>query len=224
MEIKRLKGTAWIAHENGVGVLIDGGLKARSGMIRKKIDALKIDLRYILMTHTHYDHMGCVEAVRKATGAKVVVGAGEAECLRQGYTSVPRGTNAIFRMIGNAGHDVDSKHIEHYAPVTRDIIEIGEQLTIPFGETGIIAVPLGGHSAGSVGYIIGEHIFVGDVVFGIAHIIYPWFADFEEDIEAAWGRILGSGAKYIYPGHGRRLRMDYLRKKSDKRYAIKRSG
>ena len=218
MVIKRLKGTAWIAHEKGKGVLIDGGLKVQSHIIIRKLDKLGIDLQFILMTHTHYDHMGCVEAVRKATGAKVVVGEGEADCLRRGNTSVPRGTNAFFRMIGNAGHDVDPGHIEHYTPVAQDIIEIGEAQTFEFGDGQITALPLGAHSVGSVGYVIGEHIFVGDVVFGIAHIIYPWFADFEEDIEAAWQAILGSGAKYIYPGHGRRLRMEYLQRKFEKRY------
>ncbi len=79
------------------------------------------------MTHTHYDHTGCSEQIRKATGAKVVVGAAEAEFLRQGHTGVPRGTNAFFRMIGNAEHDIEVKALEYYTPVTRDIIEVDEQ-------------------------------------------------------------------------------------------------
>jgi len=218
MVIKRLKGTAWVAYENGRGVLVDAGLSAQSKLLKRKLEKLGIDLQYILMTHTHYDHTGAVEQVRAATGAKVVVGAAEAECLKEGHTDVPRGTNAFFRMIGNAGHDVDPKHIEHYTPVKGDVVAVESQTSLLLGDDTIEAIPLGGHSAGSVGYRIGEHIFVGDVVFGIAHIIYPWFADFEEEIEAAWGKIIGSGARYIYPGHGRRLSMAYLKKKFDKRY------
>ncbi|MBT3318956.1 MAG: MBL fold metallo-hydrolase [Clostridia bacterium] len=218
MVIKRLKGTAWIAYEDGRGVLIDAGLKAQSKLMKRKLDKLDIDLQYILMTHTHYDHTGATEQIRAATGAKVVVGAAEAECLKCGHTDVPRGTNAFWRMIGNAGHDVDPKHIEHYTPVKGDVVLIEAHTSLEIGSELIEAIPLGAHSVGSVGYRIDEHIFVGDVVFGIAHVVYPWFADFEEDIEAAWGAIIESGAKYIYPGHGRRLSVEYLRRKRDERY------
>ena len=174
---------------------------------------------YILLTHTHYDHMGSAEVLREKTGAKVVVGAREADCIRKGHTPVPKGTNAFARMMGNAGHEIEPKQVEFYEPVTKDIIEISEETRLGFGGGFIMALPLGAHSAGSVGYIIGDDLFAGDVVFALGHIIYPLFADFEEDIKVAWEKIISSGVKYIYPGHGRRLDMEFFKKQYKKRFS-----
>jgi len=218
MRIKRLMGTIWAAYDDEKGVIIDGGKKMDEKRLLRKVNKLGVKIEYILMTHTHYDHTGCVEALRKATGAKVVVGKGEAQYLREGHTPVPKGTNAFFRMIGNAGHNKMPKAVEFYSPVTQDIIEISEDTAIEIDGMDIKAVPLGAHSVGSVGYVIGDSLFAGDVVFGVMHLIYPWFADFTDDIEAAWEKILKSGAKFIYPGHGRRLDMEYFEKKYTERF------
>ena len=48
-------------------------------------------------------------------------------------------------------------------------------------------------------------------MFALGHVIYPLFVDFEEDIKQAWEKIISSGAKYIYPGHGRRLTMEFFK-------------
>lgn len=218
MKVERLVGTVWVVYDDEKGVIIDGAKKLNEKMLLCKVKKLGVKIEYILLTHTHYDHTGCVEALRKATGAKVVVGKQEAQCLRDGHTNVPKGTNAFSRMIGNAGHNSAPKAVEFYSPVTQDIIEISEKTTIELDGMDITAMPLGAHSVGSVGYKIGDHFFAGDVVFGIAHIVYPLFADFEDDIEPAWDKVINCGAKHIYPGHGRRLTMEYFKKKCSKRF------
>ena len=218
MDIKRIAGTAWAVWDDEKGVIIDTAKRIQRESLLKRIGALGIKADYILLTHTHYDHMGSTEALRKKMGAKVVVGAGEAGCIRKGHTPVPKGTNAFARMVGNAGHELEPKQVEFYEPVTRDIFEISEETQLEFRDSFITALPLGAHSAGSVGYKIGEDFFAGDVVFAIGPVIYPLFADFEEDIRAAWEKIIGSGAKYIYPGHGRRLSMEFFKKQYEKRF------
>ena len=162
--------------------------------------------------------MGSTEALRKKTGAKVVVGPDEADCIRKGHTAVPRGTNKFAKFIGNAGHEKAPKLAEFYEPVTQDIIEINEDTQLFLGNEKIEAMLLGAHSVGSVGYKIGDHYFAGDVVFAIGSITYPLFADFEEDIKAAWEKILKSGAKYIYPGHGRIISMEYFKEKFESKF------
>lgn len=221
MQIKRIVGTVWMAYEDGRGILIDAGMAAQKRTILRKISKLGIDVPLLFLTHTHYDHTGCARAVQKATGAKVIVGAREAQYLRSGHTVVPRGTGFFSRMIGRAGHDIDAKHFEYYDAIPQDVIEIGEVTALSEFGFDATAIPLGAHSAGSIGLQIGEHFFVGDVVFGLGHVIYPMFADFEQDIAAAWNIILGSGTKYIYPGHGRRLDAAYLQKIFDRRFGTK---
>lgn len=55
--------------------VIDPGFDGRR--INEKIDALGIKVRYILLTHGHFDHIGAVEDVRRHTGAPVWVHPGD---------------------------------------------------------------------------------------------------------------------------------------------------
>lgn len=221
MNILRVKGTAWLAYRGDTGVLIDTGLRRNAKQIIKKIETLGIKVPIIFLTHTHYDHVGNAEELRLALGAKVVVGEKEAECLRTGHTPVPKGTLAITRLISRAGHDIDAKRREYYKPVKEDIVEINEQQ--PLNEYGIdgTAYPLGGHSVGSIGLRINEHFFSGDNVFGILGAIYPVFADYEDEMQAAWKIILDSGAEKIYPGHGHIISGETLKRRYNARYSKK---
>lgn len=218
MNILRVKGTAWLAYKDDKGILIDTGIRRNAKQIIRKIEALGIKVPIIFLTHTHYDHVGSAEELRAALGAIVVVGEKEANCLRTGHTPVPKGTLAITRLIGRAGHDIDAKRREYYKPVQEDIVEIHEQQSL--NEYGIdgTAYPLGGHSAGSIGLKIDEHFFGGDNVFGILGTIYPIFADYEDEIEAAWKTILDSGAEKIYPGHGHIISGKMLKRRYNARY------
>lgn len=211
MNILRIKGTSWVAYEKNFGILIDTGMRNDSERILKKIDALGIRIPLIFLTHTHYDHAGSAEQIRKAIGAKVIVSAKEAKCLRQGHTPVPKGTGLLGNMLGKAAHSVNAKRREHYLPVIQDIIEINQEESLKQYGFDAKAIPLGAHSIGSIGLKIGDNFFVGDTVFSVGGIIYPVFADFVDEISDAWRKILQSGAKYIYPGHGKMLKVSCLK-------------
>ena len=60
MRIKRLMGTIWAAYDDEKGVIIDGGKKMDEKRLLRKVNKLGVKIEYILMTHTHYDHTGCV--------------------------------------------------------------------------------------------------------------------------------------------------------------------
>lgn len=218
MEVVRLKGTAWLAYENGCGILVDTGLRADGTGILKRIHALNVQVLLIFLTHTHYDHTGGVEALRSALGAKVIVGEREAACLREGHTPVPRGVNAFARLLSGVAHSVQSKTREHYAPVTRDIEEAGETGTLEAFGFDAHYIHLGAHSAGSTGLHIGEYFFAGDTVFGIGGGIHPPFADLPGEIPTAWQSIITSGARYVCPGHGRIIKTDTLKKEYARRF------
>ena len=97
MHVKRLMGTSWLVYDDGRGILIDAGLRTYERALLKKVSDLGIDIPLIFLTHTHYDHTGCAEALRKATGANVIVSEKEAAFLRSGHTPVPKGTGVFQR-------------------------------------------------------------------------------------------------------------------------------
>lgn len=53
------------------GAIIDPG--DRADMLLAEIENKKVKLKYILLTHAHFDHILAVGALKKATGAQVVV-------------------------------------------------------------------------------------------------------------------------------------------------------
>jgi metallo-beta-lactamase class B len=68
-------------------VLIDSGPEEAAQFVLANIRALGFDpktIKWILSTHEHFDHVGGIEAIRKATGAKVIGGADGGEALRSG--------------------------------------------------------------------------------------------------------------------------------------------
>ena len=69
-------------------VLFDGALPQSAPLIVNSIRALGLDprdVRYILVSHTHFDHAGGVAALQRATGARVVSSLRGAAALRLGH-------------------------------------------------------------------------------------------------------------------------------------------
>ena len=59
----------YLITENGIGVLIDPGSSAED-VIKFAGD---INIKYIFLTHCHYDHIKGVEKLREITGAELCV-------------------------------------------------------------------------------------------------------------------------------------------------------
>jgi predicted alpha/beta superfamily hydrolase len=68
-------------------ILIDGGLPQSAAVIDRHIRALGFrteDVKLILASHEHYDHVGGIAALARASGPTVVASAATARALRQG--------------------------------------------------------------------------------------------------------------------------------------------
>jgi len=221
MTVVKLAGTAWLVHDGKRGVIVDAARKGQANAIISRIAALGVTITLLFLTHTHYDHTGCAGALCRYADGNVIVGASEADCLRKGYTPVPKGTNVFGRFISHVGHILVSKRAEYYEPVTRNIVPVDmKRDLIEFGFDAQV-LPLGAHTSGSIGLLTGDYFFAGDTVFGIGGMMYPPFADCPDEIQKAWEIILSTKAKYICPGHGRIIMREQLEKQYMARYSIK---
>lgn len=112
------------------------------------IDALGVTLDGILLTHTHFDHVGAVAPVAKATGAEVWVPEKEAFVLAD--------INSFVSWPGFG--PFESYDAEH-------TLEGGERLELAGFEIEVLFTP--GHSPGHVTFSIPEEeaVFSGDVLF-----------------------------------------------------------
>jgi hydroxyacylglutathione hydrolase len=112
------------------------------------LDALGVTLDGILITHTHFDHVGAVAPIAEATGAEVWVPEIEKPVLADIMSYVPWPGFGPF----------DSWDAEH-------TVTGGERLELAGFEIDVIFTP--GHSPGHVTYSIPDEgaIFSGDVLF-----------------------------------------------------------
>jgi hydroxyacylglutathione hydrolase len=57
----------WLAHQDGRGLLIDPGEEAER--LQREIADRGVKVEAILITHCHFDHVGAVAEMARATGA-----------------------------------------------------------------------------------------------------------------------------------------------------------
>jgi hydroxyacylglutathione hydrolase len=112
------------------------------------IDQLGLGLDGILLTHTHFDHVGAVAPVAKATGAEVWVPEKEKFVLADINSFVPWPGFGPFE-------SYDAEHT----------LQGGERLELAGFEIDVLSTP--GHSPGHVTFSIPDEqaIFSGDVLF-----------------------------------------------------------
>src|SRR5207248_10064677 len=127
-------------------LLVDPGEEAPK--LLAAIDALGVRVDGILLTHTHFDHIGAVAPVAKATGAEVWVPEIEKPVLADIMSYVPWPGFGPF----------ESWHAEH-------TISGGERLGLAGFDIDVMFTP--GHSPGHVTYSLADEqaIFSGDVLF-----------------------------------------------------------
>jgi metallo-beta-lactamase class B len=71
-------------------ILINTGLAASAPVIKANIEALGFrlsDTKILLTTQAHFDHMGAMAAIKKMTGAKMMVDAGDSAVVTDGGSS-----------------------------------------------------------------------------------------------------------------------------------------
>jgi len=71
-------------------ILINSGLAESVPMIRSHIEALGfkfLDIKILLATHGHFDHVAGMAEIKKLTGAKMMIESGDAQILSDGGNS-----------------------------------------------------------------------------------------------------------------------------------------
>lgn len=127
-------------------LIVDPGEEAP--LLLRAIEELGVTLDGILLTHTHFDHVGAVAPIARATGAEVWVPEVEKPVLADINAYVPWPGFGPFE-------DWDAEHT----------VSGGERLELAGFEIDVIFTP--GHSPGHVTYSVADEraVFSGDVLF-----------------------------------------------------------
>ncbi|MFN8152133.1 MAG: MBL fold metallo-hydrolase [Solirubrobacterales bacterium] len=165
-------------------LIIDPGEEAP--LLLGAIEKLGLDLKAILLTHTHFDHVGAVAPVARETGAPVYCPELEVPVLADIMSFVPWPGFGPY----------ESWEAE-------ETVKGGEKLELAGFEIDVLFTP--GHSPGHVTYVIPDEgaMFSGDVLFqgSVGRVDLPG-GDWETLADSL--RMLVEGhppETRVYPGH-----------------------
>jgi glyoxylase-like metal-dependent hydrolase (beta-lactamase superfamily II) len=167
-----LVGRAYLIDDPDGLTIIDAGLGSAAAKILHQLQAAgrkPSDVKRILITHAHPDHVGGLPALRAATRAQVIASAGERPVI-EGRIPVPRpapaqlsGLNRLVRM-----------PVTTFKPTPVDrIVEDGEVLAEVLGGLRVVATP--GHAPGHLAFWQPQArlLFCGDVLMHFRGLRLP---------------------------------------------------
>ena len=165
------------------GVLIDPG--AEGQRIYNWVKQKGIQVKYILLTHGHVDHIGAVDELRELTGAKVGIHLLDAEMLTDGRQNLS----------------------SYFGPAlvlqpADLLLQDGQVITV--GEETITVIATPGHSRGSVCLLTSHGVVSGDTLFAgsIGRTDFPG-GSLEQLLQGVEEKLMVlPDVTGVFPGHG----------------------
>lgn len=175
--------------ENKDAFIVDPG--ASSENIIETIEKNSLNIKYILLTHGHFDHVGAVASLAKKFKVPVYLSKKD-----RNFLETPNEVRASsFGMEIEAG-DVD--------------VFVKENDEIPFSDGLIKVIETPGHTLGSVCYLFNNYLFAGDTLFNgsIGRTDFPE-SDHSLMIESLKKLKELDDEIYVLSGHGPESQMSY---------------
>ncbi len=185
-------------------ILVDAGNrgcieKFKATLLEKSIDPQ--DIRLIIVTHSHHDHVGSLCDIKKLTGARVLIHKKEASILKLGKSRFSKPTGLLGKIISILMGKKAST--AEFTPVYADI-RIDEEYSLRDEGIDGTVIPAPGHTPGSICVVLDSGVaLVGDTFTHIfPESVYPPWADDEEALMKSWRMLKKLGIKRFLPGHG----------------------
>jgi len=191
--------------------LIDTGMaKSRAKIEKGLLEAgcQPGDLKLIIVTHGHLDHVGNAAYLKDRYGAKVAMHRGDYGMVESGDMFVDAKGGV---MMGLVGFLMKALGLSDYERFTPDLyLEDGQDLS-PLGlDATVIHFP--GHSRGSIGVLTaGGDLFCGDHLVNNDNPARNTLIDNQAEYDVSVERLRTLKIVTVYPGHGKPFQMEQLK-------------
>ncbi|WP_343228312.1 subclass B3 metallo-beta-lactamase [Sphingomonas yunnanensis] len=186
---------AYLIRTSAGAILVDATMAENVPAIERNIRSLGLrlsDVKLILVSHAHFDHVGGLERMRRDTGARVLAGSGDVAALRSG---TPPG---------------ETSYGVHRFPAVARVTPVADGERVTLGDVTLRAVATPGHTPGctSWAFRVDDHgrarevVFAGSITVAGNRLVgnrrYPAIV---RDYRASFDRIERLRADVVLPMH-----------------------
>lgn len=159
--------------------------------IRDIIEDNGFDLKYIILTHAHGDHIGAINYLKDTYNAKIVIHYLEKEILENPDYNFSKqlGMNSVFSNADLMLHDGD---------------------TLELGDLKLKIMHTPGHTKGSMCILVNEIMFSGDTLFAGSMGRTDLYSGDSDRMKASLKKLKQLTINYtVLPGHGAATTLEY---------------
>ncbi len=172
------------SEKTGEGMIVDPGDGARH--ILKSVDELGLDIKLIVLTHIHIDHIGAAREVKESTGAELAVHVDDAK-------SIEEQGRSLSTSLGFSYPD----------PPSPDVL-LNDGDSIDIGDLHFMVLHTPGHSPGGICPLGQGVVFSGDTLFnygiGRTDLLGGSYSQLLNSISTKL--MVLPDDTVVYPGHG----------------------
>lgn len=175
----------WLLISGDEFVIIDPSSPIEAVLARLEQRGLKKEnLKYVLLTHGHFDHIYSADDIRDITGAPLCVHRADSDCL----TTDKNQHKYFFRQ------ELLFRPAE---------CELSDKDEIFFGDEKLTVLHTPGHTKGSVCYISDDAVYSGDTLFDMGVGRTDLYGGDASELLNSLGKLKNfPGTLSLYPGHG----------------------
>lgn len=190
--------------------LIDAGMKKGWAQLENQMEEAGCrpgDLKLIIITHGHLDHVGNAAHLRDRYGAKIAMHHGDTEIIETGDMFVDSGGGTVIKLVGFLMKALGLSDYEKFTPDL--ILEDGQDLSTHGLDAKVLHTP--GHSNGSISVLTADgNLFCGDLYNNNGKPEKATLVRNQQQLDASFERVEELDIETIYPGHGKPFRMEEL--------------
>jgi len=191
----------YLIHAETGYILIDTGIKNR----RKQLESAIVDagcqpgdLKLIILTHGHIDHVGNAAYLRDKYGAKIAMHRGDVNMVTGAGMFADAPQSLMIKLVGFFMNLTGLGDFETFTP---DILLEDNQSLLEYGlDATVIHTP--GHSKGSISILTASgNLFSGDIFNGSVESVTT-LVDDQKALTSSVEHLKTLNAESFYPGHG----------------------